>query len=232
MYYKIRSFIKKLIKDTPLWKIREFQKRNLLNKKIKYFLSESTEILQKVSATLNENNILFWLEFGTLLGFYREKGFIKHDFDFDFGCFLNDAERVRKVLTENNFVLVREFNSLKDGGREECYLYKHTTIDIFYFRNDDKLDTIFCNTFRCLEDTKALHKSFKAQVKRLDFPNSGFSETEFNGCKINVPKNTAEHLKSHYGDDFMTPSVKYVSHNTIYLDFNEMPGEYIFHKII
>ena len=96
-----------------------------IRKKKQYFLKESTELLQKFSQTLNENNILFWLEFGTLLGYYREHDFIKHDYDLDIGANYDDAKRIRKSLTNNGFTLVKEFRA-KDGGLEECYRYLHT----------------------------------------------------------------------------------------------------------
>ena len=222
----VKKIIKKLFKNTPLWKIRKYQNKQWMKKRIKFFLEEADEILKVFSETLNTNGIPFWLEFGTLLGYYRERGFIKHDFDFDFGCFLTDASKIKEILTKNGFTLIREFNSLKDGGIEECYLYKHTTVDVFYFRKDENKGTMFCNTFRCLTDDIYVNKIGKAQVKRVDFPDSGFELAEFKGCSVHIPKNSSEHLKSHYGEDFMTPSVSYVSHNTTFFDYEEMPGEY------
>lgn len=40
--------------------------------------------------------MLFWLDYGTLLGAYREHDFIKHDFDLDIGLWLKDAEIAKK----------------------------------------------------------------------------------------------------------------------------------------
>ena len=86
-----------------------------LRKKRRYFQSEHVELLQKFSQVLNDNGLLFWLEFGTLLGYYREHDVIKHDDDLDIGAFLADAEKIRKALTDNGLKLVRVFRA-EDGG--------------------------------------------------------------------------------------------------------------------
>ena len=51
-----------------------------------YFNAEAVELLQRFSEALNAEDITFWLEFGTLLGYYREHDFIKHDDYLDFGA--------------------------------------------------------------------------------------------------------------------------------------------------
>ena len=88
-----------------------------LNKKQQFFINENGELFHKFTQILNDNGVVFWLEFGTLLGFYREHDFIKHDFDLDIGVYMADAEKIRKILTDNGFKLVRDFNA-KDGGKE------------------------------------------------------------------------------------------------------------------
>ena len=62
------------------------------------FLSCGNEVLQKAKNALDSENVLFWLDYGTLLGAYREHDFIKHDFDLDIGLWLKDAE-IAKVFT-------------------------------------------------------------------------------------------------------------------------------------
>ena len=38
------------------------------------------------------SNYDVWLDFGTLLGYYRENDFISHDLDMDFGIIINDYD--------------------------------------------------------------------------------------------------------------------------------------------
>ena len=45
----------------------------------KRFLKYGNETLLKAKKALESENLLFWLDYGTLLGAYREHDFIKHD---------------------------------------------------------------------------------------------------------------------------------------------------------
>ena len=49
------------------------------------FLENSDVVFNTVIQLLKKNGIHVWLDFGTLLGAYRDSDFIKNDFDMDFG---------------------------------------------------------------------------------------------------------------------------------------------------
>lgn len=207
-------------------------------RKQRYFIAENEELFRKFTETLNSNDIVFWLEFGTLLGFYREHDFIKHDFDLDVGVRLYDAAKVRKCLTENGFKLVRDFHA-KDGGMEESYRYLHTTIDLFYFRVDASNPSIqYCNMFKSPVfpvKKQHLNKMLTMTVKRKNVPNNGFERAVFKGYDIYIPKKTDEHLCAHYGKNFMIPDPTF-SHdndidNTVYYTLEENPGTGVFHEL-
>ena len=169
-----------------------------------YFNLEAEELLKNFAEALNKQNIIFWLEFGTLLGFYREHDFIKHD-DLDFGAYLKDAPIIKKVLKSQGFKRIRRYKS-SDGGLEECYRYKHTTLDVFYFREDEK--HLYCNSFTRAKRSfiGSLLNRRTCYVKRVSIPNNGFIQTNYKGCKVNVPSDCVAHLKMHYGKSFMTPN--------------------------
>ncbi len=241
MIEQIKSFLKPILKKTPLWRIREYQNvrryEKMFLKRKSYFLIEGEELLGMFAKILNDNGILFWLDFGTLLGYYREHDFIKYDFDLDFGIFLNDSQKVRQLLTSNGFELIREFYSIKDGGKEECYLYKHTSIDVFYYREDEEKNTIYCNSFSCDTDKfSGLNRKSQAKVKRIDLPRIGLKQVEYKNCIVNIPINPEIYLQKHYGKSFMIPNpdfdYKKEATNITYYKYEEMPGEYIIHKII
>ena len=196
----------------------------------KYFKDEADLMLRKFTESLNSAGIKFWLDFGTLLGFYREHDFIKHDCDLDFGVMIKDADRVKVALENNGFKRISLFKS-SDGGIEECYKFMHTSLDIFYFREED--NRLYCNTFVCLSKFTfkrifSFNNKIPCSVKKIYIPNNGFSETEYKGCKVGIPNNIREHLELHYGKSFMTPDpnfdYKKVATNIIYYKLSEVSG--------
>ena len=207
-----------------------------IKKKKKYFLRESNELLQKFTQTLNKHDILFWLEFGTLLGYYREHDFIKHDYDIDVGAFLSDSEKIRKVLTENGFKLVREFRA-EDGGLEECYRYLHTTIDVFYFRTDH--NNMYCYSFKQPVfpiKKKHLNKKLKMTILKTTLQNNGFEKAVFRNCDVYVPKKAEEQLVALYGKSFMVPDPSFDPKNDhydcrTYYTYEENPASGVFMEL-
>lgn len=209
-----------------------------IKRKRNYFLKENEELFQEFTRILNENNFVFWLEFGTLLGFYREHDFIKHDFDLDIGVHLSDAAAIRKCLTENGFKLVRDFRA-KDGGIEECYRFLHTTIDVFYFRTDENNSSLhYCELFKAPVfpiKKKHLNKELLMTVRRKEAPNNGFEKAVFKNCDVYIPKNTDEYLSYHYGKIFMIPDPNFNPDNyldhTKYFTYEENPGIGVFYEL-
>ncbi len=222
----------KLLKKNPLYKWYNAKRIKLINDRItlrgQYFFEEGEELLKVFATAMNTSGIFFWLEFGSLLGFYREHDFIKHDCDIDFGVFLKDAGRVRAALEGVGFKLIHLYQA-SDGGMEECYKYKHTSIDVFYFREDR--DFLYCNSFMTVSSNYFVDKIIrnkKCFVKRIDIPNQSFTKTQFKGVDVYVPIDCEKHLKMHYGKDFMIPNsnfnYKTDATNITYYDYGECCG--------
>ena len=86
------------------------ERREAIKQKI--FLENSQLIFQKLSIAIQSFNepIKVWLEFGTLLGCYRDGDVIAHDNDIDFG--VEDSIFVDSFidhLVNNGFDLVKYF---------------------------------------------------------------------------------------------------------------------------
>lgn len=71
---------------------------------------KEVEILKKVIGILEKNNIEYWLDEGTLLGFVREKKLIEWDHDIDFAFWSTDIPKI-----------VRLFNKFRDEGFDVCF---------------------------------------------------------------------------------------------------------------
>ena len=233
---KSYNAIKALLKKTALYR-RHLRKRNeIRNSQIQYlkhyFAEESVDMLRSFSEALNKAGIKFWLEFGTLLGYYREHGFIAHDLDIDTGTYYENATAVRAALENAGFKLVREYKVLDDGGMEHCFLFRHITIDVFFFRKDGNV--MFCNSFynilkADLSKKRYANKRIRMGVKRIEVPVMDYVPAKFYDCDVYVPADTDRYLRVHYGDSYMIPNPRYDnkkdSTNIIWFEYKEKPGE-------
>ena len=229
--------MKELLKKTFVYKlyrkwleIRERRYLPIKEKRSSFFNQEGVEVLRKFSNALNKDNILFWLDFGTLLGYYREHDFIAHDCDLDIGIYLEDAERARTALINHGFKLIKAYSVISDGGREECYLHEdlHTTIDVFYFlKQSDKMYCYLSNPIKDINKKKNINRILPFEVRQIYFPLGDFVKTQFKEVDVFVPKDIDSHLKYHYGEGYMIPNPKFSSrdrNNTIFYSYKEKPG--------
>lgn len=179
-------------------------------KDIELLHKEGPSVLQTLSNALLSKDIIFWLQYGTLLGYYREHDFIPHDDDMDMGAFIKDAPAIYKALTEAGFERVRHYHVVNDWGLEECYEYKGILIDFFYFKEDGSILSCYGFTPKSyLSYTFHIGKKIPFKVIRTDSPNFGFQKVEFKGAQVYVPNRTGEYLEAHYGPNFMTPNAHY-----------------------
>lgn len=85
---------------------------------------------------LGELGLEYFADMGTLLGFVREKGFIKWDDDLDYGFILEDEsvwKSIEAKMVKSGFEKMREF-TLDNKITEQCYRYGKASIDIFSHR--------------------------------------------------------------------------------------------------
>ena len=220
---------KDVVKNFPLIK-KLNEKANIeLDSKRSNLLKENFEEILNVvySSDLKDYNI--WLDFGTLLGYYRENDFISHDLDMDFGVQVSSFEEfevIEKNLINNGFNRTKEFYFNKNLV-ELSYSYKGLNVDfIIYKKGNDKVssDTI-------LFMTNALGKPTRYEVYHYEIPFSDLKECEFKGKKVKVPANIQEYLRTLYGEDFETPNTNYNwKENPIYKPGDSELAEVILHK--
>ena len=220
---------KDVVKNLPLIK-KLNEKANIeLDSKRSNLLKENFEEILNVvySSDLKDYNI--WLDFGTLLGYYRENDFISHDLDMDFGVQVSSFEEfevIERYLINNGFNRTKEFYFNKNLV-ELSYSYKGLNVDfIIYNLENDRVssDTIFFMT-------NALGNPTRYEVYHYEIPFSGLKECDFKGMKVKVPDNTQEYLRTLYGEDFETPNTNYNwKENPIYKLGDAELTEVILHK--
>ena len=220
---------KDVVKNFPLIK-KLNEKANIeLDSKRSNLLKENFEQILTIVYSSELKNYNIWLDFGTLLGYYRENDFISHDLDMDFGIqvsSLEEFEVIEEQLINNGFNRTKEFYFNKNLV-ELSYSYKGLNVDfIIYNKENDRVssDTIFFMT-------NALGNPTRYEVYHYKIPFSGLKECDFKGMKVKVPDNTQEYLRTLYGEDFEIPNTNYNwKENPIYKLGDAELAEVILHK--
>lgn len=176
---------------------------------------EVAELFEKLTKVFKNNNSIFWLEFGTLLGKIRENRTIPHDGDVDLVVDFDDWNP----------------NILNDLKKEGINISKKpnkiTNNTILTFVGKDKLNTLTQIKF----NYKGIRMSFEiyhrgiGKYKDLMFfwpspkPDWLFQmprhlmypqiKTDFYGSKVLIPKNYKENLEFMYGKNWNISNSKY-----------------------
>lgn len=165
---------------------------------------------EKILITLNEIcsscGKSIWLEFGTLLGAYREHNFISHDYDMDLGMYFDEYDDdFEACLINNGFKKVHHFIQCRLGNRfltEVTWEYEGFHVDIFLCLREEGKRHIFCYGKKD-EDTFSQNKW---EVLDYTLPEAYPLEVVYiNNVICKAPAHVIECLEKFYGDGFMTP---------------------------
>lgn len=198
---------KDIIKKLPIIKTLNNKANTELDSRRSSLLRENFQEVLKIIYNSQLNKYDLWLDFGTLLGFYRENDFINHDLDMDFGIIINDYDdflEKEKYLIKKGFSRTKEFY-YKDRLVELSYSYKGLNVDFIVYRR--KADVIESDTIFFM--TNALGKPTRYEVYNYRLPFSELEGHNFKAVEIKVPNNTREYLSRLYGEDFEVPNTNY-----------------------
>jgi lipopolysaccharide cholinephosphotransferase len=135
-FYKYpESVIKSML--NPKYKIcdiSDLQKKKLLsNEKIKSLFS----LLKKVIKFLNDYNIIYWLDSGTLLGACRDGKFISWDDDIDLAIPYSSFIKIKEIITS--------YNDVNDTYIKDIKYKLSEKYDIKFFEDNPNPDTLIYN---------------------------------------------------------------------------------------
>ena len=146
------------------------------------------DILKKLDKICKENNIQYWINFGTLLGAVRHKGFIPWDDDIDTCMLREDYNRILPILKKefenSEDIIVRERAATANvfqtriGEKDNKY-----AVDIFPV---DKYPAAQINDLEIEE----ISKRIKSARKKLDkkYPKMHYSIEEIHQTKDDIIK--------------------------------------------
>lgn len=184
MILSFPQYLKELIK--PYWLKIKYRRAN------KAFLANGNEVLLLAKKALDEVGVHFWLDFGTLLGIYRDGKLIGHDTDIDLAVLLNDhSPKIAQSLQKHGFKMKRRYEIEGGAGMEENFKYRQVNLDIFYYTQKEGRN--ICHLFPLDENENFV-------VRELYTTNSGFSTIDFLGHTFNIPGDPDLRLRETYGD--------------------------------
>lgn len=144
-------------------------------------------ILKMFDKVAKANGLRYWIDFGTLLGAVRHKGFIPWDDDIDLGMPRKDYDRVCECLKDNPDLYVFE----ESNGRNKCFIkIKHKALDTAF------LDIFPYDLYHSKLDEngkKNLHNKIQKLTKKLKY--SLFREDDNSKLNEKLKKVTKEKLQ-------------------------------------
>jgi LicD family protein len=158
------------------------------------------ELTSFVHELLEENGIVHWLDYGTLLGAVREQAFIAWDEDVDFGVLEEDVPAILALEPE----ITAAGHALDTHNpiaiRVNLSAVNHTHVDLFVWR---EVDGVLRTDFNPDTDWPGIHghTSFaRSYVQDLE-------SVSLNGMRLPAPSPVHRFLAGHrYGPDYMVPT--------------------------
>ena len=172
------------------------------------FNGGNKELLFLVDDVLTRHECVFWLNYGTLLGAYRDHDFITHDNDLDIGMYWKDREGVKEWLADAGLKLLSIItygNPDAPDSAEYRFEYHGTCIDINFYEVETGVAITYNPLFFSEKDYNVKGASIPVKVERVDSPFTNLKKITVLGRKFYVPENTEEYLIANYGENFMTP---------------------------
>ena len=209
----MRELIVKLATFLGLYKwLMKIDNRLETKRQNKAFIKYGIEALREAVAATDECGGKLFMAFGSLLGAYREKGFIPFDYDLDMGLLAEERkEQLIDAMRRHGFTLLRQYY-IKATGRIclDKYDYKGVHVDVHYFYHQEH-GGLYCDL--CLpHESKPWREAnatdgFPTIIRTV--PDSTFSKYDFLTEKVYMPDRAEEWLRTLYGDHFMTPDPKW-----------------------
>ena len=191
---------------------------------LRYNQNKRFEVLKIVAKLLEENDIKYWLDFGTLIGAVRHGGWIPWDNDLDISIHQDDWDKMVKFLTryfkdsnEYMFIDVLKIKGCKENtfikGCKENTFFKiigkvdgYNYLDFFLYVNaPDKENAICCAVYLAKEKYTEKNSDYCAHRFNINtvFP---LKKMKFEGIDFNVPNSYERYLNILYADYMLFPN--------------------------
>lgn len=180
----------------------------LFYRRNKRFKEKGEQVLLKAKYALESINLHFWVDFGTLLGIYRDNALLPNDLDIDLGVFLKDySPKIEEAMRKFGFTLLKEYViDEKKYGLEQTYELNGVTVDLFFYSHNDKQmwSHLFVN-FPGMSYKESLLKNGGLLPIEQYFLKTGFASIQFLNVTFTIPDAVHNYLAFHYGKYYKSP---------------------------
>ena len=202
LYFIIHNSIGKIVSEKKMKKRVESMKKRGLSS------------LFSIQTALEKEELLFFVDFGTLLGFVREGKPLSWDYDMDFGLLIDDDQKwdiLNKAMNNIGFEQIKQF-SYKKVITEKTYRKDDVYVD--FFRHFSLGDTSCYYVYYAekdyeYKDENQLHARMTKTVKI-----SGTKELEVEDGKVYVPNEYIKYLEDVFGADWKVPNPNWTAKPT------------------
>lgn len=189
------------------------------------------EMLDQLYNAVSEANVHLWLEFGTLLGAYRDKGFIGFDYDCDTGVLASEYSlEFENILMKYGFLRKHGvFMVDRETGIEKLveltFTYKGFEVDMSFSFIENNKRKIY---LLCEPRTSHNDNEYELHEYVHDYP-LPTSLVTINNHEYRAPNNVKGVLENTYGSTFMIPNPNWITtaqyDSVKILDFSKIYGK-------
>mgnify|MGYP003498989486 FL=1 len=204
----MRDFIVKILLRLGLYRpMIAFINQIKFKQQVRKMRKNGLEMLQMADQAFTSMGVQAFLTFGTLLGAYRDKGFIAYDPDVDLGVIDgNLPKNMYEVMAKHGFQLCKQnIISEKKQVIEDTYIYKGIHLDVFhYFEEEDDYYTLVAQLHET-KDWKEANATDGFPCEKVSVVKTEFQRQNFMNIDVYMPIKTHEWLVDMYSESYMTP---------------------------
>ena len=204
----MRDFIVKILLRLGLYRpMIAFINQIKFKQQVRKMRKNGLEMLQMADQAFTSMGVQAFLTFGTLLGAYRDKGFIAYDPDVDLGVIDgNLPKNMYEVMAKHGFQLCKQnIISEKKQVIEDTYIYKGIHLDVFhYFEEGGDYYTLVAQLHET-KDWKEANATDGFPCEKVSVVRTEFQRQNFMNIDVYMPIKTHEWLVDMYSESYMTP---------------------------
>lgn len=204
----MRDFIVKILLRLGLYRpMIAFINQIKFKQQVRKMRKNGLEMLQMADQAFTSMGVQAFLTFGTLLGAYRDKGFIAYDPDVDLGVIDgNLPKNMYEVMAKHGFQLCKQ-NIISETNQviEDTYIYKGIHLDVFhYFEEGGDYYTLVAQLHET-KDWKEANATDGFPCEKVSVVKTEFQRQNFMNIDVYMPIKTHEWLVDMYSESYMTP---------------------------